>query len=94
MNKFSIKKLKYNESMSEETPCFSADLYEDGKLVAHIYNRGMGGCNEVMPANGLTHKDVAHIDNIDAECEINTIVEELNTVKKFQSNNFNTNLNF
>lgn len=44
---FELKKLKFHEDMSEETPCFSADLYENGKLVAHASNDGHGGPNNV-----------------------------------------------
>jgi hypothetical protein len=88
MKKITLKNLKVHETLSEETLCFSADLYEDGKLIAHVSNRGCGGSNDVHPAKGLTYNDVAHLDNIDTECEILTIAEEMNMVKKYQSNNF------
>lgn len=88
MKKLTLKNLKVQEILSEETLCFSADLYEDGKLIAHVSNRGHGGSNEILPAKGLTYKDVAHLDNLDTECEILTIAEEMNMVKKYQSNNF------
>ena len=88
MGKLSVKKVKLVEALSEETPCFTADVYEDGKLIAHVSNRGHGGCNEVHPAKGLTYKDVAHIDTMDAECEIMTLVEEANIVKKYQGKSF------
>ena len=88
MKNITLKNLKVLESLSEETLCFSADLYENGKLLAHISNRGHGGCNDIRPAEGLTYKDVAHIDNIDAECDILTLAEEMNAVKKDQSKKF------
>ena len=74
----SLKKLKFHEDMSEETPCFSADLYDGGKLIAHVSNRGHGGCNNVIPAKGLSYKDVAHLDNLDTDCDIMGLAEELN----------------
>jgi hypothetical protein len=88
MKNITLKKVNLNEALSEETPCFSADVYENGKLIAHISNRGHGGCNEVRPAKGLKYDDVKHLDTIDAECEINTMVEEINIVKRNQSKSF------
>ena len=85
MKKLSLKNLKFHEDMSEETPCFSADLYENGKLIAHVSNRGHGGCNDIHPAKGLTYKDVAHLTDIDTDCDIMGLAEELNVVKKHQS---------
>lgn len=86
MKRFQLKKLKVNEALSEETLCFSADLYENGKLIAHIGNRGHGGSNDIQPAKGLTYKDIAHIDNIDTECEIMEIACEMDIVQKHQGN--------
>lgn len=86
MKKLSLKNLKFHEDMSEETPCFSADLYENGKLVAHVKNSGQGGCNDLYPAKGLTYKDVAHLTDMETDCDIMQLAEELNIVKKHQSN--------
>ena len=85
MKKLTLKNLKFHEDMSEETPCFSADLYENGKLIAHVKNSGHGGCNDISPAKGLTYKDVAHLTDIDTDCDIMGLAEELNVVKKHQS---------
>ena len=41
-----IKNIKHVESMSEETFCFSANLYVDGKKIGAVSNRGHGGCHE------------------------------------------------
>ena len=82
----SLKNLKFHEDMSEETPCFSADLYEDGKLIAHVKNSGRGGCNDVHPASGLNYKDVQHVTDIDTDCYIMQLAEDLNYVKKNQGN--------
>ena len=84
----SLKNLKFHEDMSEETPCFSADLYQDGKLIAHVSNRGHGGCNDVRPAGDLTHKDIEHLYDMDTDCDIMQLAEDLNFIRKNQGSNF------
>ena len=42
--KIEIKKISFNERMSEETNCFVADLYINGKNVGECKNDGRGGC--------------------------------------------------
>lgn len=84
----SLKNLKFHEDMSEETPCFSADLYEDGKLIAHVKNEGRGGCNSIYPADGLKYSDVQHVTDIDTDCYIMQLAEDLNYVKKNQNKKF------
>ena len=44
--KIEIKNLKINERLSEETLCFSATVYVDGKRAFEACNRGHGGANE------------------------------------------------
>ena len=44
--KIELKNLKINERLSEETTCFSATVYVDGKRAFETGNRGHGGCNE------------------------------------------------
>ncbi len=85
MGKLSLKNLKFHEDMSQETPCFSADLYEDGKLVAHVQNNGRGGSNNYAPASGLTYKDVQRFYDVETDCDIMTLAEELNIVQRKQS---------
>jgi len=41
-----LKNVKHYESMSEETYCFEASLYADGKRVGRVSNRGTGGCHD------------------------------------------------
>jgi hypothetical protein len=38
-----LKKVKFHEDMSDETYCFSADVWVDGKRVATAQNQGCGG---------------------------------------------------
>lgn len=47
--KITLKILAYAPKMSEETYCFKADVYVDGKLVAHASNAGHGGNTNVQP---------------------------------------------
>ena len=41
--KFELKNIKFYESMSEETNCFQADLFINGKKIAYVKNAGYGG---------------------------------------------------
>lgn len=42
-----LKNVKHYESMSEETNCFEAIVYIDGKKAGSVSNRGCGGPNEM-----------------------------------------------
>jgi hypothetical protein len=42
--KIELKKISFYERMSEETNCFAADLYINGKKVGECKNDGQGGC--------------------------------------------------
>jgi hypothetical protein len=44
--KIELKNIKVHERLSEETACFSATIYVDGKKAGEVTNRGCGGCNE------------------------------------------------
>lgn len=83
-----LKKVKYFESGSQETPCFTAELWVNGKLIAYLENDGHGGSNMVHPAKGLTYKDVAKYCDLDTECEIFTMVYEDADIRKNQSKGF------
>lgn len=41
-----LRNVKINRSMSQETECFSATICLDGKPVGSAMNRGQGGANE------------------------------------------------
>ena len=41
--KLELKNIKFYESMSEETNCFQADLFINGKKIADVKNQGQGG---------------------------------------------------
>lgn len=49
--KIEIKNVKYAAFASEETHCFSATLYVDGKRLCIVKNDGHGGCDDYHPLN-------------------------------------------
>jgi len=51
MTEFNIKNVKTAEFASEETVCFEATLYVDGKSVGGVSNRGHGGPNSYSMNN-------------------------------------------
>ncbi len=85
MIEFELRKIKYFDAMSEETPCFTAEIWEDGKHVADVKNDGHGGGNMVHGVNGLKYKDVAKFDNLDVEAEIFGRVWLDYDIKRYQS---------
>ena len=42
---YTLKNVSVNQRMSEETTCFSADVYRDGVKVLAVSNRGYGGAH-------------------------------------------------
>lgn len=46
-----LKKVKFHEDMSDETNCFSADVWADGKKVAFARNEGRGGDTLIFPVS-------------------------------------------
>lgn len=47
-----LKNIKFYPEMSEETYCYTATLYADGRKVATVENRGTGGSDRVLPIEG------------------------------------------
>jgi len=50
--KIELKNLKVNVAFSEETTCFIADVFVNGKKIAHAKNDGRGGCTYYHPYEG------------------------------------------
>ncbi len=50
--KLQLKKIKIYDELSEETICFTAELYADGKKVATVENDGRGGSTDVYFTEG------------------------------------------
>jgi hypothetical protein len=57
-DRYEIKKVEHLKGMSQETECFSLELYVDGKKFAHVGNTGHGGSHSVHPIPPFTWKDV------------------------------------
>lgn len=49
--KITLKNVKYAEFASEETHCYSASVYFDGKRVGQVKNDGHGGCDYQYPSD-------------------------------------------
>jgi hypothetical protein len=81
----SLKKVKYFDEMSEETPCFVAELYDNGVHMATVKNEGHGGGNMLYPVKGKTYADIAKYDNLDVEADIFGMVYEYDTVSQNQN---------
>ena len=47
-----LKNIKHFEAGSQETHCYTATIYVDGKRFATVENNGHGGCDNVHPING------------------------------------------
>jgi hypothetical protein len=60
--KIELKNLKHAEFASEETYCYSASLYVDGKKFATVSNDGRGGCDDVHPVKGKTWEDLRELE--------------------------------
>ena len=55
--KITLKKISFYERMSEETNCFAADLYINGKKVGEAKNDGQGGCTNYY-GNSIENNEV------------------------------------
>lgn len=54
MKKLELKNVKFSEWNSEETNCFQAMVYFEGKRVAIAHNDGRGGCTWASPIDDNT----------------------------------------
>ena len=62
--KIELKRIEYSARMSEETSCFTADLWVDGVRIGQISNHGTGGSDDF-------YGDHAAYDAADAWCRAN-----------------------
>jgi len=58
-----LKNIKEMKSLSEETPCFTATVYIDGKKAGEVSNHGQGACNDYHPRT-LYARLQAHADTL------------------------------
>lgn len=57
-----LKNVQYAAFASNETHCFTAKVYVDGKLLCVASNEGHGGCTDFYPAPGRKRDDVKRVD--------------------------------
>jgi len=63
-----LKSIKHSAFASQETHCFEATVYVDGKRAFKVSNQGHGGCDLHSPVTGQTHSEVnSMVDEINAE---------------------------
>ena len=67
MTKIELKNIKYSEFASEETHCYRATLYVDGKRFATVGNQGHGGCDDVHLISPFTNKDLDKLEKTIAD---------------------------
>ena len=73
--KLELKNIKYSSFASQETPCYQAKLFVDGKPFAIVGNEGCGGCDH---QHSLTKHDIAFMDKLE---EINAYLKTLPKIK-------------
>ena len=90
LTKLSLKDVKFHEDMSEETPCFTGLLVDDGVIVAYVKNDGHGGCNSYSPysdkQSGIDLYE--RYGQLDVDCHITGLAEDWNITTLDQRNNF------
>jgi hypothetical protein len=60
--KLELKNVKHAAFASQETHCFEATLYVDGKRFATVSNEGHGGCNYEYPIAPFTDRDIKKLN--------------------------------
>ena len=98
--KIELKNLKHSDFASQETYCFEASVYIDGKKAGTVSNQGCGGCHSYHPntlyqilakeAAKLPHHEWRLNDEVlsvapDADTIISELVTEALTAKDLKS---------
>jgi len=58
MNRITLKNVKHSEFASQETNCYEASIYFDGKKIGAVGNDGHGGCDNQYPENRAAWADM------------------------------------
>lgn len=61
IDRITLKSLKINKTLSEETLCYSATVYLDGKPVMAASNRGQGASDDLWPIDTVPVERVAEL---------------------------------
>ena len=62
--KIELKNIKYSEWGSEETNCFQANIYLNGKLVGYCENDGKGGCTSYNRIPNVDYKVIQEMEAV------------------------------
>ena len=81
---YELKKVQFFDEMSEETSCFKAEIWEDGKLVADVSNTGKGGCNDIYVHSKENRNDIYN-KYMELEYEIVKRADEIDQVRTMQT---------
>lgn len=55
-----LRKLRTIKALSEETPCYTAEIWIDGALAFHANNRGHGGADDYRQVGAVTEAEVSN----------------------------------
>ena len=81
---FELKKVKFFDEMSEETPCFKAEIWENGKHVADVKNNGRGGCNDIY-VHTKENRAELYDKYMKLEFELIELADEIDQVRRLQT---------
>ena len=84
---YELRKVKFFDEMSEETPCFKAEIWENGKHVADVKNDGRGGCNDIYVVSKENRGDIYN-KYMALEFELMERADEIDQVRKLQTKSF------
>ena len=65
INKIELKNISHYERGSEETPCYNATVYVNGKKAIEVGNDGHGGCDRQQGIGDYNYK---HIEEVNKWC--------------------------
>lgn len=79
---WTLKALKHNETLSDETHCFSANLYINNKKIAEISNHGHGGDDTIRwminpEQQAKLLKTIEHMDEFDPLTNFSIIISDM-----------------
>jgi hypothetical protein len=60
--KIELKNIKYSDWASEETSCFQANIYLNGKLVGYCNNDGKGGSTSYNRVSGVSYEVIHELE--------------------------------
>jgi hypothetical protein len=60
--KIELKQIKYSDWASEETSCFQANIYLNGKKVGFCNNDGKGGCTSYNRVTGISYEIIHEME--------------------------------